>query len=62
MQRQEGMSEARFSEFIRDHKNKMASYRQQIAYYVVKLGYEPQSWLETLAIARELTATRGNNA
>lgn len=32
------------------------TYRKQIAEMVVRMGYEPRCWAETLEIARDLVA------
>jgi len=56
------MDERRFEEFVRAYKLERDGLRRIIAYIVITLGYEPQSWLETEAIALELsTKVRGKN-
>lgn len=61
------ISKGEFEQLVKEHKNKMRSYRQQIAYYVVILGHEPKCWNETWEITLDLVARtkrrkRGNNA
>ena len=49
-------SKAQFEAFIREHKQKMKLYRQQAAYYIVRMGYEPESWPETRETALDVVA------
>jgi len=50
------MSKETFENTATSLTQKIEAYRKAIAYYVVSMGYEPQSWPETLEIALNLVA------
>lgn len=50
------MEDRRLDRIVSEHKTMCDTYRKQIAEMVVRMGYEPRCWAETLEIARDLVA------
>jgi hypothetical protein len=60
--RDSNVEDRRLDRIVAGHKAMCDTYRKQIAEMVVRMGYEPRCWAETLEIAKDLVAgKRGPN-